>query len=133
MQAGIKAAGDAGEAPVASVATGDAAPAAKDRGDALYRVGEVPMFAVDALCRRAPALQQTMHARSDFVGLNPADAGRLGLKDGDTARIDQHGASAELEVRVSERVPAGAAWVRSASCSARELGSATGPIRVEAA
>jgi hypothetical protein len=39
----------------------------------------------------------------------------------------------ELEVRVSDRVPQGAAWVRSATCATAALGSAVGPIRVEVA
>jgi NADH-quinone oxidoreductase subunit G len=102
-----------------------------DEGAALYRVGEVPMFSADALCRRASPLQQTEHAASDFVGLNPEDAGNLGLADGATARIRQGQAEVELEVRISEKVPAGAVWLRSATCRTSELGSATGPIQVE--
>jgi NADH-quinone oxidoreductase subunit G len=104
-----------------------------DPGTELHRVGEVPMYSVDALCRRATSLQKTVHARSEFVGLNPADAGRLGLSDQDQARVSQGGAVTELEVHVSEVVPEGAAWVRSATGSAQVLGSATGPISVELA
>ncbi|HMB60446.1 MAG TPA: molybdopterin-dependent oxidoreductase, partial [Xanthomonadales bacterium] len=102
-------------------------------GKELYRVGEVPMFSTDPLCRRATALQETIHAQSQFVGLNPADAGRLGLIDGGTARVRQNDAYVDLPVTLSDRVPAGAAWVRSAICSARELGSASGIIGVELA
>jgi len=133
IQATLQAAGAAGADSASAATTGDARAAADDPGKALYRVGEVPMFSTDALCRRASALQQTKHALSDFVGLNPADAVRLRLKNGDAASIRQGEVSIQLEVRVSERVPQGAAWVRSATCSTRELGSATGPIHVEAA
>ena len=103
------------------------------RARSLYRVGEVPMYSVDALCRRATPLQQTVHADSEFVGLNPLDAQRLGLSSGGKARVKQANAFTELEVRISDRVPTGAAWVRSATCSTRELGSATGPVQVEVA
>jgi NADH-quinone oxidoreductase subunit G len=99
----------------------------------LYRVGEVPMFSVDALCRRADALQQTSHADSQFVGLNAADAQRLGLVDGGRARVRQGEHFIETEVRVSEQVPAGAAWLRSATCLSRKLGTAVGPVSVEVA
>ncbi|HKX55725.1 MAG TPA: NADH-quinone oxidoreductase subunit NuoG [Xanthomonadales bacterium] len=99
----------------------------------LFRVGEVPMFSVDALCRRSLALQQTSHADSQFVGLNSADAERLGLMDGGRARVRQGENFVETEVRVSDKVPAGAAWIRSATCLARELGTAVGPISVEVA
>jgi len=108
-------------------------PPGTDSNGSLHRIGEVPMYSADALCRRASPLQSTTHAASDFVGLNPADANRLGLTDGGKARVRQGDSFAELEVRVSEQVPAGGAWVRSATCSTRQLGSATGPIRVELA
>ncbi len=104
-----------------------------EAGNDLYRVGEIPMYSADALCRRADALQQTVHANSQFVGLNAADASRLGLSDGGTARVHQGEAYTEFAVRISEQVPTGAAWVRSGTCSTRELGSATGPIQVEVA
>ncbi len=134
MQATLRAAAVADQAVDSLAASRDAlATAPVDAGKALHRVGEVPMYSADALCRRAPALQQTVHAVSDFVGLNPADAGRLGLADGGRANVRQGEAFTALEVRVSERVPVGAAWVRSATSGTRELGSATGPIIVEVA
>ena len=68
-----------------------------------------------------------------FLGLNPEDAARLGLSDGAKARVRQGGQGAELEVRVSDRVPAGGAWLRSAICATRELGHAVAPIIVEVA
>jgi anaerobic selenocysteine-containing dehydrogenase len=68
-----------------------------------------------------------------FLGLNPEDAARLGLGDGARARVRQGGQEAELDVRVSGRVPAGGAWLRSASCATRELGHAVAPIIVEVA
>jgi NADH-quinone oxidoreductase subunit G len=103
-----------------------------DRGG-LFRIGELPMYSVDGLCRRATALQQTVHADSGFVGLHPGDAARLGLVDGGKARVKQEENHVELEVRVSDRVPQGAAWVRSATCATAALGSAVAPIRVEVA
>jgi NADH-quinone oxidoreductase subunit G len=102
-------------------------------GSGLFRVGEMPMYSSDALCRRALPLQQTPHADSDFVGLNQADADRLGLMDGGRARVRQGDRHVETEVRVSGKVPAGAAWIRSGTSLARELGPAVGPVSVEVA
>jgi NADH-quinone oxidoreductase subunit G len=98
-----------------------------------YRVGEVPIYSADALCRRTGALQQTVLAQSEFVGLNPNDAQRLGLAEGQVARAAQGDFSVDLEVRVSAAVPSGAAWLRSAISATRVLGSATGPVSIEAA
>jgi NADH-quinone oxidoreductase subunit G len=99
----------------------------------LYRIGELAMYSIDALCRRSQALQQTVQADSQFVGLNPADAARFGLMDGGKARVHQGGNHTELEVRVSDRVPAGGAWVRSATCASAGLEQAIAPVVVEVA
>ncbi len=96
----------------------------------LYRVGEVPMYAVDALCRRSEPLQKTAHADSHFIGLNPGDAMRLGLSDGDTGEVSQGDAAVEMAVRVKAEVPEGAAWVRSATCASRVLGDLQGPVTI---
>jgi NADH-quinone oxidoreductase subunit G len=99
----------------------------------LYRVGEIPMYSVDAICRRSLPLQETAQAQNMFLGLNPEDATRLGLSDGEKARVRQGEHHAEFDVRVSDHVPAGGAWLRSATCATRELGHAVAPIIVEVA
>ena len=103
--------------------------AAKEKG--LYRVGEVPMYGVDALCRRSEALQKTVHAQSSFVGINPADASALKLEDGQEAEFAQGGDSINLAVRITEDVPVGAAWLRSSSCVSRMLGDSFGPVSIK--
>jgi NADH-quinone oxidoreductase subunit G len=111
--------------------TGEASLEATHYAEGLYRIGELAMYSVDALCRRSDALQETAQAQSQFVGLNPADAQRLGLADGGMARVRQGEHSTELEVRTTEEVPPGGAWVRSATCATRELESAVAPVFVE--
>jgi NADH-quinone oxidoreductase subunit G len=106
---------------------------ARAGADGLYRIGDVPAYAVDPLCRRAQPLQKTEQAQGDFLGLNPADAARLGLADGARARVGQGGMTAEFDVTVTERVPEGGAWLRSATCATRKLGAAFAPITVEVA
>ena len=101
--------------------------------EGLYRIGDLPMYAVDALCRRSKPLQETIHAGYDVLGLNPADASRLGLQEGESARVSQGGPEIEFKVTVSDRVPEGGAWLRSATCSTRKLGQAFAPITVEVA
>ena len=128
VQAGLQAA-QQGEA-------GAVAPRAlpeRSRSEGLYRIGETPLYAVDPLCRRSQPLQRTRHAQSDFLGLNAADAARLGLEEGATARVEQGGMTAEFSVTISDRVPEGGAWLRSATCASRKLGHAFGPISVEVA
>jgi NADH-quinone oxidoreductase subunit G len=101
--------------------------------DGLCRIGEVAMYSVDALCRRSRPLQETEQADSGFIGLNPADAERLGVAGGGTVRVTQGEHSTELAVRVSDRVPVGGAWLRSATCASRLLGQAAAPLTIEPA
>ena len=57
----------------------DEADGASDEGaPRLWRVGEVPLYAVDPLVRRAPALQQTADVPPPAVRINPALARALG-------------------------------------------------------
>ena len=101
--------------------------------NSLYRIGEIPMYSIDALCRRSLPLQETAQAQNLLLGLNPEDAARLGLGDGARARVRQGEHNAEFEVSISNSVPAGGAWLRSASSASCELGSAVAPVIVEVA
>ncbi len=121
------------DAPLAPAEGWPDLPPLPEVAEGLYRIGEVPMYAVDALVRRSKALQQTVHAGHGFIGLNPVDAERLGLAVGDTASVRQNGDTVELEVRVTPRVPVGGAWVRAATKESAVLGAAMGPIDITAA
>jgi NADH-quinone oxidoreductase subunit G len=106
--------------------------AAPASGDDLHRVGEVAMYAVDALCRRSEHLQQTVHADNAWVGLNPDDAGSRGLVEDREVKVSQGDGQLLLPVRIFDELPVGAVWVKSATNVSNELGDSFGPISVEA-
>jgi len=103
---------------------------ARKRG--LYRLGDVPMYSADAICRRSTPLQETVHAANGFINLNPEDARSLGLGDGASARVSQGDNSAELPVRLAQEIPKGTARLPAATSGHAQLGAAFGPIVVEA-
>ncbi len=103
------------------------------QGGDLYRVGEVAIYSVDALCRRSEVLQKTAHADNDFVGMNPDDAGSRGLEDGRQVKVSQAQGQVTLRLRICNELPLGAVWVKSATNAAKVLGDSFGPIGVEAA
>ena len=107
--------------------------AAPGQGADLHRVGEVPIYAVDALCRRSDYLQQTTHAESAFVGLSPDDAASKGLLEGREVKVSQGGNHVMLPLRILNELPAGAVWVNSATDAGATLGDSFGSISVEAA
>jgi len=98
----------------------------------LYRVGEVAMYSVDALCRRSEYLQQTVHAQNEFAGISPDDADRLGIVQGQQVRVSQGGEHVMVPLSVCDELPAGAIWVKSATRTGTVLGDSFGPISVEA-
>jgi NADH-quinone oxidoreductase subunit G len=118
---------------IESAAAGEVALSEPEYESGFYRIGEQPMYSIDPQCRRSAPLQQTAQAQSMFVGLSPADAARLGLEEGSKARVRQGEQQAEFEVRISDRVPEGGAWLRSSTCSTRMLKRSVAPITVEVA
>jgi NADH-quinone oxidoreductase subunit G len=102
-------------------------------GDGLYRVGEVPMYAVDPLVRRSEPLQRTADALGSraAVRINGRLAQRLGLSAGETVNVAQDGARVSLPVVIEERVPDGCVYLHAGVPGSVGLGAAFGPIVIE--
>ncbi len=80
----------------------------------LSRIGEIPLYAVDGLARRAKALQATqkiVEGELAAVRLHPVYAQELGFKAGDMLSIKQKNGAVRLPLVLDERVPSRAAWI----------------------
>ncbi len=103
-------------------------------GGSIMRAADVPIYATDALVRRAPSLQKTHDAVALTVSINPADAARLGLDNEITSvRVKQGDASAILKLIIDESVPAGSAWIPMAVKGSELLGDPFGEVVIEKA
>ena len=120
--------GDLGDEPVYTIP--DSLAQAPGAAEGLERIGDVPIYAGDAVVRHARPLQQTTLAEDGWVALNGADAETLGLPEGATARVEQNGLGGDFTVRISGDVPAGAVWLPSATEAAAALGAAHGGLTV---
>jgi len=100
-------------------------------GDALERVGNLPIYAVDPLVRAAPALQRTPLADPFAVSLNPEQAAELGLADGDEVRIIQNGYGAQAPVVLDPACPRGSVRIPAGVPGSETLGAQIGPIELE--
>jgi NADH-quinone oxidoreductase subunit G len=112
---------------LATTAANVAAPAAAG----LVRVGEVPLYHADPICRRAPSLQQTEAAATPVVRVSPADAARLGLNDGDTVVVEQGSASVSLQVRADKALAEGVVRVAAAHPATQALAGMFEPIQIK--
>jgi len=100
-------------------------------GDDIARIVEVPIYAADALARRAPSLQKTRDAQPPVATLNRALADRLGLRDGDFIRVMQDGGEVTVAYAIDDKLPADCVRLAAARPETAALGSAHGLLTVE--
>jgi NADH-quinone oxidoreductase subunit G len=124
----------AGEARPASPSTRIAAePRYAVSADAISRIGDVPLYAVDPLVRRSEPLQASADGRDRALRLAPALAERIGLETGASARVRQNGTAVSIDVVVDERVAQGCVRLPAAIPETVGLGPAYGEVVVERA
>jgi NADH-quinone oxidoreductase subunit G len=122
------------------VQCGNAKPDNRPRGDlkvepqaasgGLTRIGNVPIYAVDSLVRRAPALQRTPSAGEFAVFVSSAEASAMGLADGDTVEVSQNGSGCTAQVRLDDAVPEGCARIPAGVAGSEALGDQIGAVAV---
>jgi len=97
---------------------------------ALQRVTRMPTHSVDALVRRAEALQQTTDRADGRLHLNPATAKKLGVQDGAEVVVAQNGSEATILLQLDDHVPDGAALIHGGHPALAWLGPWFGDISV---
>ena len=106
-------------------------PAAAAKG--FLRVAETPLYAVDALVRRASPLQQTRDADGLCARLSNEDAKRLKLGEGDEVTVRHDGSKLTLRAVADDGVAPGEVWVPMGLAATAALGPASGALEVEKA
>ncbi|MES9936824.1 MAG: NADH-quinone oxidoreductase subunit NuoG [Sedimenticola sp.] len=99
----------------------------------LARIGDVPLYAIDPLVRRAAPLQQTRDAISASIRLNAAEAAKGGFADGDRAVLVQDGNRAELPIEIDPNIPDGSVRVPAGLAGTEGLGGQFGEVTLEKA
>ncbi|HCI51975.1 MAG TPA: NADH-quinone oxidoreductase subunit G [Gallionella sp.] len=99
----------------------------------LQRVADVPIYAADALVRRATALQKTHDAATPVAMLHSSELQKLGLNSGDAVRVTQGGVSVQLTAAANDGLAAGTVRVAAGHPATATLGAMFGTITVERA
>ncbi len=99
---------------------------------ALERVADVPIYASDALVRRAASLQATADARAPVVGLPSVLWAQLGLGPYARVRVTQGSAVAELPAREEPSLAPTAVRIAAGHATTTSLGPMFGTLSVEA-
>jgi NADH-quinone oxidoreductase subunit G len=87
----------------------------------ICRIGETPPYAVDALVRRAKALQNTHDGDVSAVYINDKLAASLSFGEGDMIIAEQNGHHARLPLKIDNRLPDSCAWVASGMSFSTQL------------
>ena len=97
----------------------------------LLRLGDAPIYAVDALVRRATALQKTSDAMQSAAHINSKQAQASGVAQAKTIKAKQTDGYAVLPVVLDENIPDGCIWIASATAAAATLGATFDAIEIE--
>jgi NADH-quinone oxidoreductase subunit G len=98
----------------------------------IERIAEVPIYAADALVRRAPSLQKSADAKNAKIAFLASDVfANLGLSDGADVRIAQGAGAAILKAKCDATLPAGCVRVALAIAETSALDAAFGAVTVE--
>ncbi len=96
----------------------------------MERIAEVPIYAADAIVRRALSLQQTRDALPPVASLPGALYAQLGLQDGDFLTVTQGGGTVTLSAVRDDRLPANCVRVALASADTAALGDPAAPVQL---
>jgi NADH-quinone oxidoreductase subunit G len=81
--------------------------------DGFERITTSPIYRVDAVTKRATALQAHPLTLGPHIVLNPIDAERIGLHAGQMAKVGDGTGSAALPIIISDRVAKECVWIES--------------------
>ena len=100
--------------------------------DGLERIGDVAIYASDALVRRAGSLQATPDALvAGLVRMNAQQADKSGMRDEYTVIVTQDGSSVTMDVQIDESVPDNCVRVQAGTSASKALGASFGPISIQ--
>ena len=94
----------------------------------LQRIAETPIYAADAIARRAPSLQKTRDGQLPLASLNRALADKLGLRDGDSVRVSQGGGDAVVGYLMDDKLPADCIRLAAACVETSALGASSAEL-----
>jgi len=98
----------------------------------LQRIGEVPLYRVDPVVRRAPALQKTRDNPGPVVCMNPREAQKHGVGGSARVRVIAGGELVTLDFLIDRRIPDGCVYLPAGYSEVTAIGDPV-TVHVEAA
>ena len=99
----------------------------------LERIGEVPIYQLDALVRRAASLQQTRDAAAPVAAMNRRVMEKLGIREGAKVRVKQGASGITMQSHADDSLPDNVVRVAAGHPATAGLDAMFGTIGVEPA
>jgi len=93
-----------------------------DNGSDIQRIAELPIYRVDAVTRRAVALQKTRDGQVEFAKLNSALAKKLKLEDAQKVTVKQGDNTADITISIDDRITDNCVYLPAGITAASSLG-----------
>jgi len=103
------------------------------RSSGLHRVGDVPIYAADALVRRSTPLQLTKDADQNHAAINSTLAAKLKIEEGEMVSITQSGHTEQVEIKIDDAIADDCVWLPAAQELSAQMGNTYSPIELEKA
>jgi NADH-quinone oxidoreductase subunit G len=97
----------------------------------LVRLAEMPIYAVDAVVRRAASLQQTADAVKAAAHVHETVAAALEVREGDTVNVRQGGQPLRMDLVIDNRIAPGCVWIPAGVAGSAGLGANGAPIEID--
>jgi len=91
----------------------------------------VPIYASDAIVRRAASLQQTRDAAPPRAWMNSGLVAKLGLRDGQAVKVRQGEGEVVVNAACDDKLPADCVRLAAAQALTSGLGPMSGELSVE--
>ncbi len=88
----------------------------------IQRIAELPIYRVDAITRRASALQQTADAQVDFAKINSTLAKKLKLEEGQEVTAKQGENSSKVTISIDDKIADNCVYLPAGITAAASLG-----------
>jgi len=99
---------------------------------ALQRITEIPMYSIDAMTRRAQALQETDDSQG-MIQINSSLANKLSVSAGDTVVVEQEENSISAPVMINDAVTDNCVLIQAADVNHSRLGAWHGNVSLKKA
>lgn len=107
---------------------------AQSKNISLSRIGDIPIYSIDSLVRRAEPLQiaqEKMEGDVPLAKLHPNTAKKYSLKEGDEICFKQGHASARVHIKLDDRIAKDAVYLVGGIEESAELGDLYGAIEIQ--